>query len=147
LFTAQPKLDRLSRDVAFISGLMAHKVPFIVTELGADTDPFLLHLFAALAEKERALISARTKAALAAKKQRGEQVGDISHIGAEGSKIGRAVLVARADQFARSTSACAPAYERQGRPCRALPLAPGRTPLPTASLLRGHGVGFVPREP
>src|SRR3954465_1762139 len=34
------KLDRLSRDVAFISGLMAQKVPFIVAELGADTDPF-----------------------------------------------------------------------------------------------------------
>ena len=51
------KLDRLSRDVHFISGLMAHKVPFITVELGADTDPFILHLFAALAEKERALIS------------------------------------------------------------------------------------------
>jgi DNA invertase Pin-like site-specific DNA recombinase len=94
------KLDRLSRDVAFISGLMTQKVPIIVTELGADTDPFMLHIFAALAEKKRALISARTKAALAAKKQRGEPVGDIRHLGAEGSKIGRAVLVARADQFA-----------------------------------------------
>jgi DNA invertase Pin-like site-specific DNA recombinase len=58
------KLDRLRRDVHFISGLMAHRVPFIVTELGADTDPFVLHLFAALAEKERAMISQRTKAGL-----------------------------------------------------------------------------------
>jgi hypothetical protein len=57
------KLDRMSRDVHFISGLMAHRVPFIVAELGADADPFMLHLYAALAEKERALISARTKAA------------------------------------------------------------------------------------
>ena len=47
------KLDRLSRDVAFISGLMAQRVPFIVAELGADADPFMLHLYAALAEKER----------------------------------------------------------------------------------------------
>jgi DNA invertase Pin-like site-specific DNA recombinase len=39
------KLDRLSRDVHFISGLMAHRVPFIVTELRADVDPFVLHLF------------------------------------------------------------------------------------------------------
>jgi DNA invertase Pin-like site-specific DNA recombinase len=62
------KLDRLSRDVHFISGLMSHRVPFVVAELGADADPFMLHLYAALAEKERALISARTKAALAAKK-------------------------------------------------------------------------------
>src|SRR5246127_2964482 len=38
------KLDRLSRDVHIISGLIKHRVPFIVTELGADTDPFLLHL-------------------------------------------------------------------------------------------------------
>src|SRR5579862_8507636 len=59
---AVAKLDRLSRDVHFISGLMAHRVPFLVAELGADVDPFILHLFAALAEKERAMISARTKA-------------------------------------------------------------------------------------
>lgn len=59
------KLDRLSRDVAFISGLMARGVPFIVAELGADTDPFVLHLYAALAEKERRMISSRTRDALA----------------------------------------------------------------------------------
>ncbi len=71
------KLDRLSRDVHFISGLMKHKVPFIVAELGADTDPFMLHLFAALAEKERRLISQRTKDALAAAKARGVKLGGI----------------------------------------------------------------------
>ncbi|WP_245446239.1 hypothetical protein [Mesorhizobium kowhaii] len=38
------KLDRLSRDVAFIAGLMVQRVPFIVAELGADADPFMLHL-------------------------------------------------------------------------------------------------------
>lgn len=69
------KLDRLSRDVHYISGLMKHRVPFIVTELGADTDPFLLHIYAALAEKERALISRRTKDALAAAKARGVVIG------------------------------------------------------------------------
>ena len=61
---AVAKLDRLSRDVHFISGLMVHRVPFIVAELGADIDPFMLHIYAALAQKERALISERTKAAL-----------------------------------------------------------------------------------
>jgi DNA invertase Pin-like site-specific DNA recombinase len=70
------KLDRLSRDVHFISGLMAHKVPFVVAELGTDVDPFILHLFAALAEKERALIGVRTKAALAAAKARGVILGN-----------------------------------------------------------------------
>jgi hypothetical protein len=37
--------------VAFISRLMAQRVPFIVAELGRDADPFMLHLYAALAEK------------------------------------------------------------------------------------------------
>ena len=69
------KLDRLSRDVHFISGLMAHGVEFYVAELGWDTEPFLLHLFAALAEKERAMISQRTKAALAVLKARGAKLG------------------------------------------------------------------------
>lgn len=59
------KLDRLSRDVAFISGLMSRGIPFIVAELGADVDPFVLHLYAALGEKERKMIGQRTKAALA----------------------------------------------------------------------------------
>jgi DNA invertase Pin-like site-specific DNA recombinase len=72
---AVAKLDRLSRDVHFISGLMAHRVPFVVAELGADVDPFILHLFAALAEKERALISTRTRAALQAAKERGVKLG------------------------------------------------------------------------
>ena len=69
------KLDRLSRDVHFISGLMSHSTPFIVAELGADADPFMLHLYAALAEKERRLISQRTKDALAAKKAQGKKLG------------------------------------------------------------------------
>jgi DNA invertase Pin-like site-specific DNA recombinase len=69
------KLDRVSRDVHFISGLMAHRVPFLVAALGPDVDPFILHLFAALAEKERAMIATRTKAALAAAKARGVKLG------------------------------------------------------------------------
>ena len=71
------KLDRLSRDVHFVSGLMVHEVPFIVTELGADCDPFMLHLYAALAEKERRLISQRTRDALQAKKAQGKKLGGI----------------------------------------------------------------------
>lgn len=54
---------------------MAQRVPFIVTELGADVDPFVLHLFAALAQKERALISKRTKEGLAIARQRGKRLG------------------------------------------------------------------------
>jgi DNA invertase Pin-like site-specific DNA recombinase len=48
------KLDRLSRDIHFISGLMTKRVPFIVAQLGRNVDPFMLHIYAALAEKESA---------------------------------------------------------------------------------------------
>src|SRR5271169_6908394 len=80
------KLCRLSRDVAFISGLMAQHVPFFVTELGADADPFMLHIYAALAEKERALIADRTRAALAAKKAQGVRLGNPTNLAAAGAK-------------------------------------------------------------
>jgi DNA invertase Pin-like site-specific DNA recombinase len=93
------KLDRLSRDVAFVSGLMAQRVPFIVAELGRDADPFMLHLYAALAEKERRLISDRTRAALAAKKAQGAKLGNPTNLAAAGS-MGRQVLTAGADAFA-----------------------------------------------
>jgi DNA invertase Pin-like site-specific DNA recombinase len=69
------KLDRLSRDVHFISGLMAERVPFICADLGRDTDPFLLHIYAAFAEKERRMISIRTKEGLARAKARGVKLG------------------------------------------------------------------------
>ena len=70
------KLDRLSRDVHFISGLMTKRVPFIVAALGKNVDPFMLHIYAALAEKERSMISERTKDALAKAKQRGVVLGN-----------------------------------------------------------------------
>jgi DNA invertase Pin-like site-specific DNA recombinase len=69
------KLDRLSRDVHYISGLMKHNVPFIVAEFGVDTDPFMLHIYAAMAEKERRMISERTRYALQAAKARGVSLG------------------------------------------------------------------------
>ena len=70
------RLDRLSRDVHFISGLMSQRVPFIVTALGKDVDNFVLHIYAALAEKERQLISDRTIAGLQAAKAKGKKLGN-----------------------------------------------------------------------
>jgi DNA invertase Pin-like site-specific DNA recombinase len=95
------KLDRLSRDVAFISGLMAQRVRFMVAELGRDADPFMLHLYAALAEKERRLISERTRGALAAKKAAGARLGNPHNLAHAGS-LGRAALAVAADEFASS---------------------------------------------
>lgn len=93
------KLDRLSRDVAFISGLMARGVPFIVAELGADVDPFVLHLFAALGQKERQLISQRTKDALAPMVGTG-RLGNKTNL-IEAQAKGRAGNVAASAAFAR----------------------------------------------
>ena len=93
------KLDRLSRDVAFVARLMAEKVPFIVTELGADADPFMLHLYAALAEKERRLIAERTRAALAERKASGTRLGNRTNA-AEAAALGRTAQVRAADRFA-----------------------------------------------
>src|SRR5512144_860243 len=95
------KLDRLSRDVAFVAGLMAQRVPFIVAELGRDADPFMLHLYAALAEKERRLISERTRAALAIRKATGAKLGNPSNI-REAGEAGRSSLIEAADDHARS---------------------------------------------
>jgi DNA invertase Pin-like site-specific DNA recombinase len=69
------KLDRLSRNVHFISGLMEHQVHFVVAAFGRDVDNFVLHIYASLAEQERKLISERCKAAAAARKSRGTQIG------------------------------------------------------------------------
>lgn len=97
------KLDRLSRDVHFISGLMAHRVEFIVTSLGRQADPFILHLYAALAEKERFMISERTKAGLKAAKRRGTRLGmkarsksKVRQIAALGAQANRAAAMERA---------------------------------------------------
>ena len=97
-FVIVSKLDRLSRDVAFVADLMAQRVPFIVAELGRDADPFMLHLFAALAEKERRLISERTRAALQAKKAAGARLGNPANL-EEAGCLGRTAQSASAHRF------------------------------------------------
>jgi DNA invertase Pin-like site-specific DNA recombinase len=88
------KLDRLSRDVHFISGLMSKRVPFIVTQLGRNVDPLMLHIYAALAEKERSMISDRTRDALAKAKQRGVVLGNpnVGRMNSEAAAARDAVL-------------------------------------------------------
>jgi DNA invertase Pin-like site-specific DNA recombinase len=68
------RLDRLARNVHFISGLMETKVKFVACDMPEAT-PFMLHIYAAVAEQEARAISVRTKVALQAAKQRGVRLG------------------------------------------------------------------------
>lgn len=68
------KLDRLSRNIAFITTLMASKVTFVCADM-PDANNFTIHIFAALAEQERKMISERTKKGLEQAKKQGKKLG------------------------------------------------------------------------
>ncbi len=115
------KLDRLSRDVAFVSGLMAERVPFIVTELGSDVDPFVLHLYAALSQKERQMISNRTKEALQVLKRSGVKLGNPNRPSlAAAQRKGAASTKATSDRFAESVLPLVEGYLARGFTLRAV---------------------------
>jgi DNA invertase Pin-like site-specific DNA recombinase len=128
------KLDRLSRDVHFISGLMSHRTPFIVAELGADADPFMLHLFAALAEKERRLISQRTKDALAVKKAQGVKLGGLRDYGVQARDEAQARAEALRPVFTELKDHSANAIARELN-ARAIPTPNGK-PWSAVTVLR-----------
>ncbi len=116
---AVAKLDRLSRDVAFIAGLMSQRVPFIVTALGRNVDPFTLHIYAALAEQERRMISQRTSAGLQAAKARGKTLGSYSAVLAAKNASAAAARDAELEPVLRelsqlSSRAAADEIERRG---------------------------------
>src|SRR4029077_8170234 len=116
---AVAKLDRLSRDVVFIASLMAQRVPFIVCALGRHVDPFTLHIYAALAEQERRMISQRTIAGLEAAKARGKKLGTYSAVLAEKNSAAAPERDAALEPFLRNTAqlsprAAAAEHERRG---------------------------------
>lgn len=115
------KLDRLSRNVAFIAGLMAQRVPFVVAELGRNADPFMLHIYAALAEQERRMISERTRQALAAARERGVVLGNVKQ-----------ALVNKSESVARAESLRPLLEGMSGLSARAIAVELTRQSIPTA---------------
>jgi len=99
------KLDRLARNVAFISSLMEASVEFVAVDF-PTANRLTVHILAAVAEHEAQMISERTKAALQAAKARGVKLG-----GDRGSLPAVAVAGARASALARSHKASSRAYD------------------------------------
>ena len=91
------KIDRLGRNVALVSGLMESGVDFVACD-APHASRLTLHILVAMAEHEREMISQRTKAALQAKKARGERLGNPVNL-PEAQAIGRKVLQDRVDAF------------------------------------------------
>jgi DNA invertase Pin-like site-specific DNA recombinase len=99
------RLDRLSRNVHFIAGLMEHKVHFVVALFGRDVDHFTLHIYASIAEQERKMISERVKATAAIAKSQGRKFGlqlRNKSWQRKVSALGRAALVQEANDRAQA---------------------------------------------
>jgi DNA invertase Pin-like site-specific DNA recombinase len=91
------KLDRLSRNLAFIAALMESGVEFVAVD-NPHANKLTIHILAAVAQHEREMISERTKAALAAAKARGQRLGNPRLF--EAAKLGREAALANARRFA-----------------------------------------------
>jgi DNA invertase Pin-like site-specific DNA recombinase len=128
------KLDRLSRDVAFVARLMAERVFFITVETGTAADPFNLHIRAAMAEEERRRISQRTKDALAALKRKGVKLGN-PHRRSLTAASHKAVAVRQeeARAFAKSILPMVKGYQAQGMNLRDIASTLNERNVPTAT--------------
>ncbi|ESX91202.1 recombinase family protein [Mesorhizobium sp. LSHC412B00] len=92
------RLDRFSRRVSFIASMMEKGVQLVVAEMPHATD-FQLHIFAALAQEERRLISERTKAALAQAKRRGTVLGRNGKVLAQANRESAIAFAAHIERF------------------------------------------------
>lgn len=98
------KLDRLSRDPDFLGTLMKSDIEFIACDM-PDANKFMVRIMAALAEKEREMISERTKAALKAAKTRGVKLGNPENATAEGRAKGIALSLEKRQEKANRFAA------------------------------------------
>ncbi len=108
------KLDRLARNVAFISGLMESGIKFVAVDNPAVT-PLTLHVLAAVAEQEAKMISARTKAALGAAKARGVKLGKPENLTAAAVKKSNAANSAKAVEAYSKVMGYVCMMEKQGK--------------------------------
>jgi len=126
------KLDRLTGDMAFLSGLMSQGVPFIVAELGPKADPFMIHGYGALGEYERSTISERTRTALARKKAAGAIFGNQTNLGLA-QAMGQATNRVKADGFATNVLPIVQQIQAKGvTTARAIAAALNDRGIPTA---------------
>jgi len=111
------KLDRLARNVAFISALMESGVKFVAVDL-PQANELTVHIMAAMAEYEAKAISARTKAALAAAKARGTQLGglrwDLASVSAKGRKVALKVRRQAQERYAQDVLPVIQEKQKQG---------------------------------
>jgi DNA invertase Pin-like site-specific DNA recombinase len=111
------KLDRLARNVAFISRLMESKVDFVAVDF-PQANRLTVHILAAVAEHEGKMISERVKVALAAAKARGKKLGSPINLTAEaqakGSRAGTLHKIILADAFAMEMTPIIESYKTQG---------------------------------
>ena len=105
------KLDRLARNVHFISGLMESGVEFVAVDM-PEASRLTIHILAAVAEHERVMISQRTKAALQAAKARGTKLG--SPTPKKGAAVRSRVLQEKAKRFADSVLPIIKELQAQG---------------------------------